>query len=198
MFLPAFAWRRGGRAFRGKLRAHRSGQARLVAAEISDKLKSLLTIAGKVQKGGKHVAPEDVGRARRHGATDKEIHDTVLIAAAFCMFNRYVDGLELAAKDTAEPHSKELARLAENIIQCINSQDTVHRDLWLGSPSRPILASDFSIGFGEVAQLGPYIDRAAAAEMLPLRRGQEVQRLGGETNRIPCQSWNGKLTTGRC
>jgi uncharacterized peroxidase-related enzyme len=63
-------------------------------AEISDKLKSLLTIAGKVQKGGKHVTPEDVARARQHGATDKEIHDTVLIAAAFCMFNRYVDGLD--------------------------------------------------------------------------------------------------------
>src|SRR6202041_1335500 len=62
-------------------------------AEISDKLKSLLAIAGKVQKGGKHVTPKDVERARQQGATDKEIHDTVLIAAAFCMFNRYVDGL---------------------------------------------------------------------------------------------------------
>jgi uncharacterized peroxidase-related enzyme len=58
--------------------------------KISDKLKSLLAIAGKVQKGGKYVTPEDIGRARQQGATDKEIHDTVLIAAAFCMFNRYV------------------------------------------------------------------------------------------------------------
>jgi uncharacterized peroxidase-related enzyme len=63
-------------------------------AEISEKLKSLLAIAGKVQKGGKHVTSEDVARARAQGATDKEIHDTVLIAAAFCMFNRYVDGLD--------------------------------------------------------------------------------------------------------
>jgi uncharacterized peroxidase-related enzyme len=63
-------------------------------AEIADKLKSLLAIAGKVQKGGKQVTPEDVARARRQGATDKEIHDTVLIAAAFCMFNRCVDGLD--------------------------------------------------------------------------------------------------------
>jgi uncharacterized peroxidase-related enzyme len=62
-------------------------------AEISEKLKALLTIAGKVQKGGKHVTGEDIQRARQLGATDKEIHDTVLIAAAFCMFNRYVDGL---------------------------------------------------------------------------------------------------------
>ena len=62
-------------------------------AEISEKLRALLAIAGKVQKGGKHVTGEEVERARQQGATDKEIHDTVLIAAAFCMYNRYVDGL---------------------------------------------------------------------------------------------------------
>jgi uncharacterized peroxidase-related enzyme len=62
-------------------------------AAISDKLKALLAIAGKVQRSGKDVQPEDVERARREGATDREIHDTVLIAAAFCMYNRYVDGL---------------------------------------------------------------------------------------------------------
>ncbi|HMH23852.1 MAG TPA: peroxidase-related enzyme [Puia sp.] len=62
-------------------------------APISDKLKALLAIAGKVQKSGRSVQPEDVERARQQGATDKDIHDTVLIAAAFCLFNRYVDGL---------------------------------------------------------------------------------------------------------
>jgi uncharacterized peroxidase-related enzyme len=62
-------------------------------AEVSEKLKALLTIAGKVQLGGKHVTSEDVARARELGASDAEIHDTVLIAAAFCMYNRYVDGL---------------------------------------------------------------------------------------------------------
>ncbi|HVW79139.1 MAG TPA: peroxidase-related enzyme [Alloacidobacterium sp.] len=62
-------------------------------ADISDKLKALLVIAGKVQKGGKNVTSEDVEAARKLGATDIEIHDTVLIAAAFCMYNRYVDGL---------------------------------------------------------------------------------------------------------
>jgi uncharacterized peroxidase-related enzyme len=63
------------------------------AAPVSEKLKALLAIAGKVQKGGKSVTPEDIARARQKGSTDKEIHDTVLIAAAFCMYNRYVDGL---------------------------------------------------------------------------------------------------------
>src|SRR5690606_17080076 len=60
---------------------------------ISEKLKALLTIAASVQKGGKYVTTDQVERARSLGATDREIHDTVLIAAAFCMFNRYVDGL---------------------------------------------------------------------------------------------------------
>jgi len=62
-------------------------------ADISDKLKALLVIAGKVQKDGKQVTAEDIQNARDLGATDTEIHDTVLIAAAFCMYNRYVDGL---------------------------------------------------------------------------------------------------------
>jgi uncharacterized peroxidase-related enzyme len=63
------------------------------ATPVSDKLKSLLTIAGSVQKGGRHVTTTQIEKAKSLGATDKEIHDTVLIAAAFCMFNRYVDGL---------------------------------------------------------------------------------------------------------
>ena len=62
-------------------------------AHISDKMKALLAIAGKVQDDGKRVTADDIARAKGQGATDKEIHDTVLIAAAFCMFNRYVDGL---------------------------------------------------------------------------------------------------------
>ena len=62
-------------------------------APISEKLKRLLVIAGKVQRDGKQVTTGDVEAARELGATDMEIHDTVLIAAAFCMYNRYVDGL---------------------------------------------------------------------------------------------------------
>jgi uncharacterized peroxidase-related enzyme len=62
-------------------------------ADISDKLKALLSIAASVQKGGKFVTPQQIEAAKALGATDMDIHDTVLIAAAFCMFNRYVDGL---------------------------------------------------------------------------------------------------------
>ncbi len=85
----------------GAVAAHHLGSEALVAdtirdaesAPVSEKLKALLAIAAKVQEGGKQVTPEVVARAREAGATDLEIHDTVLIAAAFCMFNRYVDGL---------------------------------------------------------------------------------------------------------
>jgi uncharacterized peroxidase-related enzyme len=75
------------------------------ATNLSPKMKALLNIAGKVQQGGKHVTSSDVEWARREGATDKEIHDTVLIAAAFCMFNRYVDGLA-----TWQPRDPEIYR----------------------------------------------------------------------------------------
>jgi uncharacterized peroxidase-related enzyme len=62
-------------------------------AKITPKLKALLAIAGSVQKGGKYVTTDQVEHAKSLGATDRDIHDTVLIAALFCMFNRYVDGL---------------------------------------------------------------------------------------------------------
>jgi len=62
-------------------------------ANISSKLKALLAIAAKVQESGKAVTTIDIENAKQAGATDRDIHDTVLIAAAFCMFNRYVDGL---------------------------------------------------------------------------------------------------------
>lgn len=67
--------------------------ADMESAALTPKLKALLTIAGEVQRGGKNVTEEEIANARSEGATDLEIHDTVLIAAAFCMYNRYVDGL---------------------------------------------------------------------------------------------------------
>jgi uncharacterized peroxidase-related enzyme len=56
-------------------------------APIPEKLKALLSIAGKVQGDGKNVSEEDIQRARKKGATDLEIHDTLLIASMFCMCN---------------------------------------------------------------------------------------------------------------
>jgi len=68
-------------------------QVNFESAAISDKLKSFLKIAGKVQKDARTVSSEDIALAKSLGATDVEIHDVVLIAAAFCMYNKYVDGL---------------------------------------------------------------------------------------------------------
>jgi len=80
-------------------------------AQVSPKLKALLAIAGKVQQSGKSVTSSDIGRARALGATDLEIHDAVLIAAAFCMFNRYVDGL-----GTWQPHDETIyAQMGEHL-----------------------------------------------------------------------------------
>lgn len=71
-------------------------------APVSDKMKALLQIAAQVQAGGKEVKLSHIENARKAGATDEDIHDAVLIAAAFCMYNRYVDGL-----GTSLPGSKE-------------------------------------------------------------------------------------------
>jgi uncharacterized peroxidase-related enzyme len=62
-------------------------------APVSNKMKALLTIASQVQESGKNVTTESIQKAKDEGATDMEIHDTVLIAALFCLYNRYVDGL---------------------------------------------------------------------------------------------------------
>lgn len=83
------------------------------SARIPDKLKSLLAIAASVQRGGKHVTKSHVDRAKSLGATDREIHDTVLIAAAFCMFNRYVDGLGTSAPQDRNFYVERAARRAE-------------------------------------------------------------------------------------
>ncbi|MGZ3943884.1 MAG: carboxymuconolactone decarboxylase family protein [Mucilaginibacter sp.] len=69
------------------------------SAPVSEKMKALLTIAVATGKNGKLVTPEMVARAKAGGATDAELHDTVLIAALFSLYNRYVDGMATAMPD---------------------------------------------------------------------------------------------------
>ena len=83
------------------------------ADTLSDKMKSLLMIAHSVQQSGKQVTAEQVASAKLQGASDQEIHDTVLIAAAFCMFNRYVDGLATWAPDNRQFYIDRAPRRAE-------------------------------------------------------------------------------------
>jgi uncharacterized peroxidase-related enzyme len=82
-------------------------------ASVSKKMKTLLTIASQVQKSGKEVTAESIEAAKSAGATDIEIHDTVLIAALFCLYNRYVDGLA-----TVTPNRPDFYKgLAERLTQ---------------------------------------------------------------------------------
>jgi uncharacterized peroxidase-related enzyme len=82
-------------------------------AEVTPRLRALLSIAAAVQETGRKVTARLVDAARAHGATDVEIHDTVLIAAAFCMYNRYVDGL-----GTLAPHDPDdYAAAAQRVIE---------------------------------------------------------------------------------
>jgi uncharacterized peroxidase-related enzyme len=105
-------------------------------ADVSPKLKALLAIAAKVQKSGKSVVPDDVARARAQGATDREIHDTVLIAAAFCMFNRYVDGLGTHAPDEPRFYRDRAATLARDGYVATNGDIKASGSVIAPAPAR--------------------------------------------------------------
>jgi uncharacterized peroxidase-related enzyme len=102
--------------------AHLNGNESLVKqvkidfarADISPKLKALLVVAGKVQQDGKLVTAAEIEAARTQGATDVEIHDTILIAAAFCMYNRYVDGLATVQPDDEAFYRERGRRVARD------------------------------------------------------------------------------------
>jgi uncharacterized peroxidase-related enzyme len=72
------------------------------AGAKKSRLGALMHIAKHVQQGGQKVSPDDIQLARSVGATEDEIHETVLIAAAFCMYNRYVDGLRTEVGDAED------------------------------------------------------------------------------------------------
>ena len=82
-------------------------------SRLSPKMQTLLVIAERVRRGGRIVTVEDVAAARAEGAEDRDIHDTVLIAAAFCMFNRYVDGLRALTPTDPDAYVPMGALMAE-------------------------------------------------------------------------------------
>jgi alkylhydroperoxidase/carboxymuconolactone decarboxylase family protein YurZ len=85
---------------------------------LSDKMKALLSIAASVQKGGTSVTAVQIEKAKALGATDREIHDTVLITAAFCMYNRYVDGLSTWAPEDRQFYvDRAPRRAAEGYVE---------------------------------------------------------------------------------
>jgi uncharacterized peroxidase-related enzyme len=112
---------------------------------VSEKMKALLAIAARVQKSGKEVNISHIEAARHAGASDEDIHDTVLIAAAFCMYNRYVDGLGTrlpADKEEYVPMGKRMATngykypplfMRKFVIRMMNRKK-------LAEKSRPVVA----------------------------------------------------------
>lgn len=84
------------------------------SAPLGEKMKALLTIAKQVQQSGKHVTEASIQRAKEAGATDLEIHDCVLIAALFCLYNRYVDGLATLEPEDREYYKVLAGRLTTN------------------------------------------------------------------------------------
>lgn len=100
----------GGKGWYRKVRAHPD------SAAISEKLRGLLRIAAAVQRGDLEVSADDVAAARQEGATDVEIHDTVLVVAAFCMFNRYVDRLATIAPQDRAVYAKDARFISEKAI----------------------------------------------------------------------------------
>jgi uncharacterized peroxidase-related enzyme len=86
----------------------------VTTSPISDKMKSLLNIALNVQINGKNVSATDIEKAKKNGASDLEIHDTVMIAALFCFYNRYVDGLGTFAPSDPTYYSEMALRLKNN------------------------------------------------------------------------------------
>jgi uncharacterized peroxidase-related enzyme len=82
--------------------------------EASPKLKKLLKIASQVRESGQNITAEAIAEAKEVGVTDMDIHDTVLIASLFCMFNRYVDGLTGEISGNIEHLKEGGGMIAEN------------------------------------------------------------------------------------
>lgn len=83
-------------------------------APVSEKMKALLHIAALTRQSGKNVNEEAIVRAKSAGATDIEIHDTVLIAALFCLYNRYVDGMATSLPANASYYDVLAERLVNH------------------------------------------------------------------------------------
>jgi len=98
-------------AFIGEHETSEKVKQDIQSAPVSEKMKALLTIASQVQESGKSVMPETIAKAKQEGATELEIHDTVLIASLFCLYNRYVDGLATVAPADPEYYRQMAERL---------------------------------------------------------------------------------------
>lgn len=84
------------------------------AGGLGPKMEALLAIARGVQRNPRNVRREDVARALKAGATDEDTQLAVLIASAFCMYNRMVDGLRAKTPPSTEAYRSRATEIAEH------------------------------------------------------------------------------------
>lgn len=73
---------------------------------------ALLHIARTVQRAPRELVAADVAAARSAGATDADVQLAVLIAAAFSMYNRMVEGFRARTAPSTEAYRERAAEIA--------------------------------------------------------------------------------------
>ena len=81
---------------------------------FDDKMRALLHIARTVQREPRRLSAADVATAHAAGATDADVQLAVLIAAAFSMYNRMVEGFRARTPPTTEMYGDRAAEIAAN------------------------------------------------------------------------------------
>jgi uncharacterized peroxidase-related enzyme len=79
---------------------------------LSEKLQALIRIALAVRDHGRKLCAADIANALAVGATDQDVQLAVLIAAAFCMYNRMVDGLRARTPADVTAHYARAEQIA--------------------------------------------------------------------------------------
>ncbi len=81
---------------------------------FGDKMRALLQISRTVRRDPLDLTAADVEAALATGATDADVQLAVLIAAAFSMYNRMVDGFRARTPPTAEAYRERAGEIAAN------------------------------------------------------------------------------------
>jgi uncharacterized peroxidase-related enzyme len=81
---------------------------------LSEKLRALVQLARTVRERPRDATRADVERALRAGATDADTQLAVLIAAAFSMYNRMVDGLRARTPASVDAYRARAVEIADH------------------------------------------------------------------------------------
>jgi uncharacterized peroxidase-related enzyme len=81
---------------------------------LDDKMRALIEIAGKVRREARDLTAADVAVAQAAGATDADVQLAVLIAAAFSMYNKMVEGFRAKTPPNVEVYRGRAAEIADH------------------------------------------------------------------------------------